>query len=152
MAAPPMSVTVTGERQVARRLASVSDGLARGNMIDTALTASALVAMNAAKRNAPFITSNLKRSIHVERTGAGLEQPTTGTKIGAPAGRHVVAVGTNVVYARRVEYGFAGTDRLGRTYHQPAQPYVRPALDENVGAMRREFAAALGDLLRAALR
>ncbi len=32
-------------------------------------------------------------------------------------------------YARRIEYGFVGQDSLGRTYHQAAQPYMRPAVD-----------------------
>lgn len=151
MPAPPMSVVITGGAQVRRRLAKVGDELARGNMIDNALKAAALLAMNAAKQKAPYITSNLKRSIHIGGD-EGLEQPTTGTDIGRPRERHVVAVGTNVPYARRVEFGFAGTDKLGRTYHQPAKPYLRPALDENVGAMKREFAAALKDLLGASLR
>lgn len=30
--------------------------------------------------------------------------------------------------ARRLEYGFAGVDSLGRLYNQPARPHVRPAI------------------------
>ena len=63
-----------------------------------------------------------------------------------------VYVGTDVQYARRIEYGFEGEDSRGRTYHQPAQPYLRPAIDENQEAVSREVGAALRDLLRAALR
>jgi len=40
----------------------------------------------------------------------------------------IVRVGTLVEYAARIEYGYSGTDSRGRTYHQPAQPYLRPAL------------------------
>ena len=32
-------------------------------------------------------------------------------------------------YARRIEFGFVGTDSLGRHYHQAAQPYMRPAFE-----------------------
>lgn len=37
-------------------------------------------------------------------------------------------IGSAVVYARRIELGFTGTDSLGRFYNQPAYPYLRPAL------------------------
>ena len=36
-------------------------------------------------------------------------------------------VGPSLVYARRIELGFFGADRLGRKYHQPPFPYVKPA-------------------------
>lgn len=32
-------------------------------------------------------------------------------------------------YAARIEYGFVGTDSLGRSISQNAQPYMRPAAD-----------------------
>lgn len=39
-------------------------------------------------------------------------------------------VSTDQPQGRRLEYGFIGTDSLGRNYHQPAFPHVGPALDE----------------------
>lgn len=38
-----------------------------------------------------------------------------------------VVVGTNVIYARRVEFGFVGRDSLGRNYNQAGKPYLYPA-------------------------
>lgn len=38
----------------------------------------------------------------------------------------------------RLEYGFDGTDSLGRVYHQPPQPHIRPA----AYAIEKEFFAA----------
>lgn len=38
-------------------------------------------------------------------------------------------IGSAVVYARRIELGFTGTDSLGRFYNQPPYPYLRPALN-----------------------
>ena len=38
--------------------------------------------------------------------------------------------GTNKPQARRLEFGFTGTDSLGRTYDQPPYPHVGPAYDE----------------------
>jgi hypothetical protein len=39
-------------------------------------------------------------------------------------------IGSDVEYARRIELGFEGVDALGREYHQPPFPYLRPALGE----------------------
>lgn len=39
------------------------------------------------------------------------------------------SVGTNRPQARRLEYGFVGTDSIGRTYNQPPYPHLGPAVD-----------------------
>ena len=136
------SVTVTGDKAVSRRLGAVGRELA-GKGIDVALRAAALVPMNAAKRGAPYLTGNLRRSIHVGGYSDGLEGGTTGTDIGMPSQKHTVAVGTNVVYARIIEYGGPG---------RAAKPYLRPALDNNKREIQQEFADALRDVLKAAVR
>ncbi len=128
------SATITGVEQVQRRLNGASRML-NGRGLLPALRAAALVVQNDAKRRAPVLTGTLRRSIHTEDRGS-----------------HAVSVGTDVPYAARQEFGFAGTDSLGRTYQQSARPYLRPALDENRTEMEREFADALEELLRASLR
>jgi hypothetical protein len=40
-------------------------------------------------------------------------------------------VGSGMVYARRLELGFAGRDSLGRNYNQAPRPYLRPAVRNN---------------------
>lgn len=40
-------------------------------------------------------------------------------------------VGSNVEYARRLEFGFVGTDKRGRRINQPERPYLRPAVFNN---------------------
>jgi hypothetical protein len=72
---------------------------------------------NDVKEGAPYKTGTLRRSVHVEMQMVD-DQP-------------VALVGTDVVYARRQEYGFIGADSLGRIYHQIAHPYFRPPLDRN---------------------
>lgn len=37
-------------------------------------------------------------------------------------------IGTNAPQGRRLEFGFSGTDSLGRTYNQPPFPHVGPAV------------------------
>jgi hypothetical protein len=59
--------------------------------------------------------------------------------------------GTNVEYARRIEYGFQGADSLGRNYSQAAQPYLRPAVDEDGRTAQREAVEALAELMRKAM-
>jgi hypothetical protein len=51
--------------------------------------------------------------------------------IGEVTADHVdVLIGAkNVVYARRVEYGFFGKDSIGRFYTQAPKAYLRPAFD-----------------------
>lgn len=37
-------------------------------------------------------------------------------------------IGTELPYGRRLEFGFAGTDSLGRNYDQKPLPHVEPAI------------------------
>lgn len=55
----------------------------------------------------------------------------------------VAEIGTDLSYARRVELGFTDRDKLGRNYHQPAKPYLRPALDTNGDRAISEVSKAL---------
>ena len=66
----------------------------------------------------PWVTHTLIRSVHTTLEWEGTTP--------------VSYVGSNAPYARRIEYGFMDkTDKLGRLYHQPAQPVWRPMFDNN---------------------
>ncbi|WP_424217002.1 HK97 gp10 family phage protein (plasmid) [Streptomyces sp. BI20] len=56
-------------------------------------------------------------------------------------------IGSNAPQARRLEYGFVGTDSLGRRYAQPPFPHVGPALRATGPAVARLLARALEDAL-----
>lgn len=73
---------------------------------------------NDVQAGSPYKTGTLRRSIHA-------------TPPEDSGGAVVVYVGTDLPYARRLEYGFADTDSRGRTFNQPARPYFRPPLDQN---------------------
>lgn len=82
----------------------------------------ALAVQAGAKRGVPVDTGRLRNSIAVARSDDGLS----------------AEVGTNVQYARRIEFGFIGADRLGRRYHQRPRPYLFPALEaERAGHVQR---------------
>jgi phage gpG-like protein len=85
---------------------------------------------NDVKSIAPYDTGTLRRSIHVELTDEN--------------GQAYAIIGTDLPYARRLEYGFYDmTDRLGRHYHQVPRPYFRPPLDTEID---RYFSIMKGEL------
>lgn len=121
-------------------LKTLSD-IGRDVVIDaeTGLLSGAMIISNEAKTNSPYISGNLRRSIHVQsvRTTMGLEKPTDGTPITGVAESNnkkiIVLVGTNVVYARPVEY---------------RKPYLRPAADMKREDAEKEVVDALKALIK----
>lgn len=49
----------------------------------------------------------------------------------------------NVVYARRIELGFQGKDKLGRAFNQPPYPYLRPAAEVEYPKLGKRIKTAL---------
>lgn len=64
-------------------------------------------------------------------------------------GRLAVVVGTNRPQARRLEFGFVGTDSLGRSYNQPPYPHVQPAVDKMRGPIEKDILKALAKATQA---
>lgn len=149
----PVQMQLSGSESLSRKLQALNEAT-RGRALEQAMIAGALLVQNAAKEAAPWKSGTLRRSIHIGGH-ADLNPDAVDGQVPDPdvSGDSVtVYVGTDVEYARRIEYGFEGEDSRGRMYHQPAQPYLRPAIDENQAAVQREVGEALRDLLRAALR
>jgi HK97 gp10 family phage protein len=146
-----MTIKITGDKAMIRRLDSLGK-VARGKALENALVAGALLVQNDAKQRAPYITGNLRRSIHIgghedlNPDGLGDIVDRAGTRVPHPeVGQNKVSVfvGTDVNYAAAVEYGGKG---------RRAKPYLRPAMDENKDAVRKEVSEALRDLIDAAVR
>jgi len=108
--------------------------MAEEDALDDVVIAAAQMVASDARAKAPVLSGTLRRSITVEAVGPG-----------------DVRVGSDVPYARRIEYGFDGSDSRGRTYHQAAQPYLRPAIDENRERIRRAVIDGARALMRQAL-
>ena len=80
--------------------------------------------------NGPFkLTGDLGRRIQIDDSKAKGKSPS-------------VRVGTNLVYAARLEFGFVGADSKGRVINQAARPYMRDSLNNNVKEMRNAAIAA----------
>lgn len=107
------------------------DELTQSRYLKNACYAGGLPILNKAIYLVAKKSSTLSRSLHIEVT----EQ----------AAKYVeISIGTNLVYAARIEFGFNDVDSLGREYHQPAQPYLRPAFLTE----RRKAVAEIHDSLR----
>lgn len=145
-----MPLSISGSASLRRKLNSLGE-VGRGQTLVRALVAGGLVIQNEGKRNAPYLTGNLRRSIHigghedlnpeggdvVQRTGEPVPSPEISGNNAA------IYIGTDVEYALPVEYG---------TEIRPAQPYMRPAIDTTRSEVVREVAGALRDLVNAAAR
>lgn len=142
-----IELRIIGDDDARRRMLAAAEAVT-GRQAELALVAGALLIQNQAKANAPAKTGTLRRSIHIG--GHTAESGEGYSDIGGNSPQQV-AVGTNLIYARRIEYGFSGTDSLGRTYNQPPRSYLRRAADEQRDAAIREVANAFRDLLRAAV-
>jgi len=96
------------------------------------------------RANGSVVTSNLINSLtySTDKEQGPVGGKTDGTSIASPGKEHSVHIGSNVVYAARVEFGFSGTDSLGRTYNQPAKSYLRAAIMANVAGIKAIFARA----------
>lgn len=112
-------VTVSGGRSVDRffaRLGATGDemGDAFGQWV---LGSQSLVRGNARGRPGPrAVTGDYNRSI------VGQWEKARGGWVGQ--------IGTNADQGPRLEYGFVGTDVLGRRYNQPPYPHFSPAVKE----------------------
>lgn len=164
----PVQMSLSGSESLSNKLQALR-GVARGQTLERALTAGALIIQNAAKENAPHRSGTLRRSIHIggheDLNPDGIGGQVPGPEV-APTAVSVY-VGTDLEYAAMQEFGGTivprnaarlhftladGTEVFARRVTIPAHPYLRPAMDENQHEVTREVAAALRDLLRAALR
>lgn len=57
-------------------------------------------------------------------------------------------IGTELPYGRRLEFGFTGTDSLGRSYAQPPFAHVQPALPYIGQTLLMQMRFAVAEVLR----
>ena len=129
---------IVGLPELLRKLNKLGE-VGKGRAMINAVVAGALEISNDAKVRVKKVTGTLERSIHV---GGHVSESSPGFTPHDEAGDYSdiggekiesnnasVLIGTNLKYAKRIEFGFMGADKLGRVYHQAAQPYLRPAYD-----------------------
>lgn len=116
-----------------RKLAAAGDG----HKLVPAVNAGLSIIQNEIQENAPYLTGTYRRSWHLGEAEAS-------------GNRAYNTTGTDLPYALRLEYGFEDTDARGRSYHQAAQPHVRPAFDNKREEALKEVKDAIVDLVSGA--
>lgn len=120
-------------RQISQRARKIPIGVDKavskwGLLLQTKIKANA--GLPASGPPGPRIqTSDYNRSWNIRRTGNATHRRAT--------------VGTNKPQGKRLEYGFVGTDSLGRHYNQPPYPHVGPAVQEITGPFLADLGKAL---------
>jgi HK97 gp10 family phage protein len=103
-----------------RRIEAARFGLKAG------VSEGAFMLQEEAKTLVPVDTGHLRDSIHTETVVDGSEVQELAVTAAVEASN---PWGIDPAYARRIELGFVGADSLGREYHNPPQPFMRPAFD-----------------------
>lgn len=123
----------------------------RGEAVKKILLSTGFKVETSAKEMVPVKTGRLRGSISTNWAGSGMRKGKVtspakkGDGVGQPAGekRLKVITGSNVKYARRIEHGFVGKDKLGRQYNQSGKPYLYPAFFMHEGdiekGLKKEF-------------
>lgn len=118
-----IKIEVTGVKELQAKLLTISTKLP--SIVAQAVSEGAEVVENSAKSKVRVKTGNLKNSIEQKN------KTQTSSKVS-------VDIGTDVDYAAANEYG---------TSKMSAQPFLRPALDENSNAIKTKIEAAIKSAL-----
>jgi hypothetical protein len=98
---------------------NLARGASRAAVHETGEIMAAFIQAHAEGRPGPNIVSgNLRGGVLVDHN------------IGDEDGWGALTVYDDVIYSRRIEYGFYGTDALGRTYNQPPYPFWGPGFND----------------------
>lgn len=134
-----ISVRVQGDAALASALATAMPRLKQRTTAAVhqfAVLLAERIQTAASGRPGPNIVSgNLYGSIQIDHT------------LGDADGWGVATVYTNVIYARRLELGFYGTDSLGRHYNQPPYPFFSRAVEGSVDEFRAVMERAVNGAL-----
>ena len=106
--------------------------------LKTGVAAGAQLFEDEAEQLVPVRTGVLRGAIHTSQVA---DTPQVQTLAVSPTVDADNKYGFDPAYARRIEFGFIGTDSLGRHYHQAPEPYMRPAYE----GKRDDAAAAITD-------
>jgi hypothetical protein len=146
-----IQMKLLGEKALLKKFGEIKADMYKA--LAASLVAGGFVVTNAAKTEAPYVTGNLRRSIHLgtktndittPQATDGAPQPVNTGVVAQVAeqlrgrGRTEILAGTDVVYAPSVEFN----------HH----PYLRPALDNNEANVNKEVGRAINMVIKKASR
>lgn len=141
-----LTVSITGLSELDLKVRYMREAAKTG--LKLSVPEAAQLFVEEAKVLVPVDTGNLRDAIHAEQLE---DEPYRQTMQVAPFVESGNEYGFDPAYARRIEYGFFGTDKLGRNYHQAAQPYMRPAYDAKQAEARQVIADGVSESLYAVM-
>ncbi len=115
-----MSQRVKGFKQFQRNMRELKEDMPA--VLESAMQVGGMVIEREARRICPYETGNLRSSIHTEVRQERKEV--------------TAVIGTNVEYAKYVEYGTSNPN-------YPVQPFLRPALDSKAGEALKQVIRVL---------
>jgi bacteriophage HK97-gp10 putative tail-component len=104
----------------------------------------ALLATDRIKQLTPVLTGNLRASWHDSLNNENVDSAAPGDASASAQLGDRINIGTNVVYARRVEYGFVGEGSLGRHYDQKGRGMMHQTIVELPQLAQKAVAAVRG--------
>lgn len=164
-----MKTRVKGTKELSAKLKNLGTDV--DNNLELALVAGGLILQNGMKQRVRKDTRTLARSIHIggHEDGSSDSGDSSRPQVPQPErsrGRVKIFIGTNLEYAAIHEFGGEITPKRARALRFKvkgewvtvkrvritAQPYMRPAFDEDGPEARREVGEALRDIIRASVR
>jgi len=130
-----MAASVKGWDKLQKKFKTL-DSTLQGRILENSVVAGALLIQNAVIVKTPVVSGTLKRSIHIgghTDMSPGFQGHDLGIKEQSD-NKVVLSIGTDVEYAPYVEFG---------TKRQAAQPYLRPAFDNQKQSAVNEISVAL---------
>lgn len=100
------------------------------DQVDAAVRSAAFGVQALAQMASPVLTGANRSSIYT-KTSQGINgSPGSLGDVLPDVGKLEAVVGPSMEYSARLEFGFIGTDSLGRSCHQAARPYLTPAAEQ----------------------
>ncbi len=150
MSGATFNITLEGEKELLKDLDRF--GKEAGKAVKNGVDRTAIAMESDAKKRLAgdlggkrrILTGRLRASVHAElKEGENHGEDSLGEKIASDE----AVVGTNVVYANRIEFGFKGTDSLGRKYNQEGMSYLGFAAIRQAKELPKRVTEELNKLL-----
>lgn len=141
-----LTVSITGLSELDLKVRYMREAAESGLRLSVPEAAQLFV--EEAKALVPVDTGRLQEAIHAEVLE---DEPMRQVMQVAPFYEAGNEYGFEPAYARRIEYGFFGKDKLGRDYHQAAQPFMRPAFDAKQAEARQAIVDGVSESLYAVM-
>jgi hypothetical protein len=137
-----------------RKFLRLEERVQRENLMKMKAATGLVYRLAHARRPMTSVTpKNSKKSIRVSNPTAEFGVPVQTGALQAAINKEVTTKGAfrvigrvwvsgDIPYAKRIEFGFVGVDKLGREFHQAPRPFMRAALYTNLPEIKKLFGSS----------